>query len=282
MKGLFEALGDPYSVLSRRDHAERHDRHHLGPVRGGRPLYRQAGQGSQEARRRASVYRDRVADRGYAGRQVRARVRRPHHQDRRRGHRSAELLPGPAEDPGRRWAARSPSPSAGARPISTRALVRAIIEIPTVKSALIPTPTGNIAYLRIIEFTAATESAFDDAIKSFDKAGYRALIIDVRNDGGGLLQAVIGISDDLLDSGVIVSTKGRNPFENSRQPRRRPTSSCPRTSPSSSSSTRARPRPPRSSPAPSRTTSAPTSSARIPTARARSSRSTRSTRPATR
>ena len=94
-------------------------------------------------------------------------------------------------------------------------LVRAIVEIPTVKSALIPTQAGNVAYLRIIEFTASTKSAFEDAIKAFDKAGYRALIIDVRNDGGGLLQAVIGISDDLLDSGVIVSTKGRDPFENS-------------------------------------------------------------------
>jgi len=95
------------------------------------------------------------------------------------------------------------------------ARVRAIVEIPTVKSALIPTPSGNVAYLRIIEFTAQTKSAFEDAIRTFDKAGYRALILDVRNDGGGLLQAVIGISNDLLDSGIIVSTKGRNPFENS-------------------------------------------------------------------
>jgi carboxyl-terminal processing protease len=94
-------------------------------------------------------------------------------------------------------------------------LVRAVIEIPTVKSALIPTQTGNIAYLRIIEFTAQTKAAFDDAIRGFNKEGYRALILDVRNDGGGLLQAVIQVSDALLDSGIIVSTKGRNPFENS-------------------------------------------------------------------
>jgi carboxyl-terminal processing protease len=94
-------------------------------------------------------------------------------------------------------------------------LVRAIVEIPTVKSALIPTPAGKVGYLRIIEFTAATRAAFEAAIRSFDKEGYRALILDVRNDGGGLLQAVIQISDDLLDSGAIVSTKGRNPFENS-------------------------------------------------------------------
>jgi carboxyl-terminal processing protease len=94
-------------------------------------------------------------------------------------------------------------------------LVRAVVEIPTVKSALIPTPAGKVGYLRIIEFTAATRAAFEAAIRGFDKEGYRALILDVRNDGGGLLQAVIQISDDLLDSGTIVSTKGRNPFENS-------------------------------------------------------------------
>jgi carboxyl-terminal processing protease len=93
-------------------------------------------------------------------------------------------------------------------------LVRAVIEIPTIKSAIIPTKAGNVAYLRIIEFTAQTKSAFDEAVKGFDKAGYRALILDVRNDGGGLLDAVIKVSDALLDTGVIVSTKGRNPFEN--------------------------------------------------------------------
>jgi carboxyl-terminal processing protease len=94
-------------------------------------------------------------------------------------------------------------------------LKRAIIKIPTVKYAIIPTERGNIGYLHIIEFTADTKAVFDEAIKSFDKAGYRALILDVRNDGGGLLQAVIQVSDALLDSGVIVSTKGRNPYENS-------------------------------------------------------------------
>jgi carboxyl-terminal processing protease len=94
-------------------------------------------------------------------------------------------------------------------------LVRARIEIPTVKHALIPTAKGNIAYLRIIEFTSQTKAAFDEAIKSFDKEGYRALIIDVRNDGGGVFQAVVQVADSLIDSGVIVSTKGRNPFENS-------------------------------------------------------------------
>jgi carboxyl-terminal processing protease len=94
-------------------------------------------------------------------------------------------------------------------------LVRARIEIPTVKSAIIPTPKGNVAYLRIIEFTAATKARVDDAINAFNKEGYRAMIVDVRNDPGGLLQAVIGVASDFIDSGIIVSTKSRNAFENS-------------------------------------------------------------------
>ena len=94
-------------------------------------------------------------------------------------------------------------------------LVRARIEIPTVKTALIPTPKGNVAYLRIIEFTAATKARVDDAIRGFNASGYRAMIVDVRNDPGGLLQAVIGVAGDFIDSGVIVSTKSRNAYENS-------------------------------------------------------------------
>ena len=153
--------------------------------------------------------------------------------------------------------------------------------IPTVKSALIPTPKGNVAYLRIIEFTAQTKSAFEDAIRSFDKTGYRALILDVRNDGGGLLQAVIGISDDMLDSGVIVSTKGRNPFENSVSraganllvPKDKPMVLLINKGSASASEILAgalKDNNPR------------TSSARTPTARARCNRSTPSTRPGTR
>jgi carboxyl-terminal processing protease len=94
-------------------------------------------------------------------------------------------------------------------------IVRAVIQIPTVKRAIIPTPGGNVAYLRIIEFSAQTKSAFDEAIKYFDAQGYRALVLDVRNNGGGLLQSSVQIADAFLESGAIVSTRGRNPYENS-------------------------------------------------------------------
>ena len=93
-------------------------------------------------------------------------------------------------------------------------LVRAVIEIPTVKSGLIPSQDGNIAYLRIMEFSPQTYPRVKEAIKSFDLAGYRAMIVDLRSNPGGLLNSAVQIADLFLDSGVIVSTKGRNPGEN--------------------------------------------------------------------
>lgn len=92
---------------------------------------------------------------------------------------------------------------------------RAIIEIPTVRKALIPTGKGSVAYLRIIDFTPQTFPRVQEALKEFDDSGYRAMIVDVRSNPGGLLQSVIQIADLFLDRGVIVSTKGRSPFENS-------------------------------------------------------------------
>ncbi len=94
-------------------------------------------------------------------------------------------------------------------------VIRAVIEIPTVKSGLIPTAKGNVAYLRIMEFSPSTFPRVKDAIKTFDAGTYRALVIDLRSNPGGLLQSATQIADLFLDSGVIVSTKGRSDYENS-------------------------------------------------------------------
>ena len=94
-------------------------------------------------------------------------------------------------------------------------VTRAIIEIPTVRKAVIPTAKGNVGYLRIIDFTPQTVPRVQEALASFDTAGYRALVIDVRSNPGGLLQSVVQISDLFLDKGTIVSTQGRSAFESS-------------------------------------------------------------------
>lgn len=90
-------------------------------------------------------------------------------------------------------------------------LKRAIIEVPTVKYAMI----GNdIGYLRIIEFTPQTPERVQQALDSFAKANYKSLIIDLRNNPGGLITSVADVADKFIDSGVIVSTKSRISSEN--------------------------------------------------------------------
>jgi len=91
------------------------------------------------------------------------------------------------------------------------AIVRALIEVPSVKKAMLPNNTG---YIRIIEFNPQTANRVEEALEGFKAQGAKALVIDLRNNPGGLLSAVIDTADLFLDSGTIVSTKSRTPFEN--------------------------------------------------------------------
>jgi carboxyl-terminal processing protease len=84
-------------------------------------------------------------------------------------------------------------------------IIRAIIEVPTVKHAMI----GNIGYLKLLTFTSHTVERSQDAIKEFQSSGYRGLILDLRNNYGGLLNSAIDVSNLFLEEGVVVTTKPR-------------------------------------------------------------------------
>jgi carboxyl-terminal processing protease len=90
-------------------------------------------------------------------------------------------------------------------------VVRALIEVPTVKSAMMP---DGLGYLRIIQFTPLTADRVQEALESFQKAGYRGLIVDLRSNPGGLLSSAIEVGDMFLSRGPVVSTRGRIPSEN--------------------------------------------------------------------
>jgi len=90
-------------------------------------------------------------------------------------------------------------------------LTRALIEVPTVKYAMMD---NGIGYLRIIEFTPLTAERVQEALDSFTKAGYSKLLIDLRNNPGGLITSVVDVADKFIDSGVIVSTRSRIAYEN--------------------------------------------------------------------
>lgn len=88
----------------------------------------------------------------------------------------------------------------------TLTLTRELIEIPTVKTAVIDNETG---YLRIIEFTRHTSARVEEALEEFASLGLTNLIIDVRSNPGGLLDSVVDVADNFFSGGVIVSTRYR-------------------------------------------------------------------------
>ena len=90
-------------------------------------------------------------------------------------------------------------------------LVRAVIENPTIKYDMI----GKTGYVRISDFSTNTATRFQEALDSFAKKNYTSLIVDLRDNGGGLLTSAVDIADKFIDSGTIVATKSRIAYENS-------------------------------------------------------------------
>ncbi len=92
-------------------------------------------------------------------------------------------------------------------------LIRDIIPIHSVKSKLLE---PGYPYIRIINFQAQTTTDFKKALSDLEKQGkIKGLIVDLRNNPGGLLDQSVKIADIFIDEGVIVSTKGRIKEQNS-------------------------------------------------------------------
>ncbi len=88
------------------------------------------------------------------------------------------------------------------------------VDVPSVNSVSIKDPVNGIAYLRISNFQRTTTSEVDEALRSLYNQGMKSLIIDLRRNPGGLLDAAVEIADRFLPSGAIVTTRGRNGQEN--------------------------------------------------------------------
>jgi carboxyl-terminal processing protease len=94
-------------------------------------------------------------------------------------------------------------------------LVRAAIQVEAVKSHR----EGDVGYIRIPAFNEETNDGVTAAVKNLKKQigpHLKGYIIDLRDDGGGVLDQAIAVSDDFLNSGEIVSTRGRKPEDTQR------------------------------------------------------------------
>jgi carboxyl-terminal processing protease len=86
-------------------------------------------------------------------------------------------------------------------------LIRARIKVASVKHRLLESGFG---YLRVSQFQVNTGKDVVRAIQDFESKGpLRGLVLDLRNNPGGVLQAAVEVSDAFIDEGLIVYTEGR-------------------------------------------------------------------------
>ncbi len=94
-------------------------------------------------------------------------------------------------------------------------LTRSVIKIKSVRSRL----EGKVGYIRISSFSEQTDAGLQDAIDDLKKqAGgqLQGIVLDLRNNPGGLLTQAVAVADDFLDQGEIVSTRARKPEDAQR------------------------------------------------------------------
>jgi carboxyl-terminal processing protease len=92
-------------------------------------------------------------------------------------------------------------------------IVRDIIKIKDIKEARIL--EDGIAYIRLVEFRENTATDLDAAVKRLNKEGAKAVILDLRNNPGGLLDVAVEVTGKFIEKGkLVVYTKGRRPSQN--------------------------------------------------------------------
>src|ERR1051326_6066408 len=88
------------------------------------------------------------------------------------------------------------------------AIVRAAVPTNSITNVLMIRP--GVGYVRIKDFTSTTVRELDEAIDKLKADGMQKLVLDLRMNPGGLLDAAVGVADHFLDKGqMIVYTKGR-------------------------------------------------------------------------
>ena len=89
----------------------------------------------------------------------------------------------------------------------TVTMTRAKIQVETVAYTMLE---DNIGYIQIDSFEAATDDDFEAALDDLTKQGAKGLVIDLRNNGGGLVDVSVNIADMLMGKATVVYTEDHN------------------------------------------------------------------------
>ena len=88
----------------------------------------------------------------------------------------------------------------GSNPVALT-IIRDVIKIASVNLRML---VGRIAHLRIVSFTETTNRELTEALERMEKFDAQGLILDVRNNPGGLLRSVVSVADHFIDGGLIL------------------------------------------------------------------------------
>ncbi|MDR2018811.1 MAG: S41 family peptidase [Syntrophobacterales bacterium] len=93
-------------------------------------------------------------------------------------------------------------------------VVRDVIQVKSVKYRMLE---DNYGYIRIVQFQEKTSKDLDGALKDLEKQAktpLKGIVLDLRNDPGGLLEQAVEVTDRFLEDGLIVYIEGRKKEEN--------------------------------------------------------------------
>ncbi|MDX1926763.1 MAG: S41 family peptidase [Pirellulaceae bacterium] len=122
--------------------------------------------------------------------------------------RAADLLRGPPQSHVRLLIARQDGTT------FERVVARRRVDVPSIENASLIDTASGIAYLKITSFQKTTANELDEALWSLHRQGMQNLIIDLRGNPGGWLDAAVAVADRFIQEGGIVSTRGKNGIEN--------------------------------------------------------------------
>ncbi len=109
--------------------------------------------------------------------------------------------------------------SPGARPRELE-LQRRTVDLHPVRHRLIEARGHRLGYLRISQFAEPVPQQVQEALEQLQRDGAEGLVLDLRNNSGGLVAAGLAVADALLDGEPIVETRNREGFADAQQAHR--------------------------------------------------------------